>query len=96
MAVPMSFGGGRTFDTCKVIEKYERWITEAESAQDEAETQRREALESCSLMTPTQAQRWAAFPPQLRDMGLFREDAGWAEGQSMKEGPGRRKPNGTW
>ena len=64
MAVPMSFGGGRTFDTCKVIEKYERWITEAESAQDEAETQRREAL----------------------------EDAGWAEGQSMKEGPGRRKP----
>jgi hypothetical protein len=37
MAVPMWFGGRRTFDACKVVEKYEKRITEAESARDEAE-----------------------------------------------------------
>jgi hypothetical protein len=37
MAVPMWFGGRLTFDACKVVEKYEKRITEAESARDEAE-----------------------------------------------------------
>ena len=50
--MPMSFGGRRTFDACNVVEKYEKQITEAESALDEAETRRREALEVWSLMIP--------------------------------------------